>query len=391
MSHQLKQEYLKAIRERYNNSSRGKKSTILDEFCQVCGYARKYAIAILNGRIEPGQARARGRHVKYNAEAVFHLVRLWREMGMPGSTKFKAALSEWITYDEHDQVRANRELRQKLLDVSRPQLDRLLKDYRAGPRGMSGTRPAHPRMKMLIPIQAKDWNVVKPGQQVQADTVAHCGDTLLGNFANSLTLTDIYSAWTENRALWGKTAKEVISAIRSIEDGLPFELLGFKSDSGSEFINFELVAYLRENRGEKPVLMTRSRPYKKDDNCYVEQKNFTHVRELFGYARIEEKALVQLMNEIYTEHWCPLQNFFMPTQKLLRKTRIGARIKKEYEPAKTPYQRLMESADLSLDQKNALQKRKAGLNPFLLRKSLQLKMEEFEERLRRWNTGLIAA
>ena len=137
--------------------------------------------------------------------------------------------------------------------------------------------------------------------------------------------------------------------------------------------------------------MTRSRPYKKDDNCYVEQKNFTHVRQLFGYARFEDSELVPLMNEIYKDYWCPLQNFFMPSQKLLRKTRIGARIKKEYEPAMTPYQRLMNSSTLTEQQKAALKLRNSKLNPFHLQKELQNKLEQFEEILRQRNTGLIAA
>lgn len=391
MSHQLKKEYLIAIRERYKNSNRSKKSLILDEFCSVCNYARKYAIAILNGRIEPGATRARGRHVKYTPEVIFHLARLWREMGMPGSTKLKAAMPEWIEYDDHHRIREDLDLKQKLLEVSRPQLDRILRSYRLPGKGMTSTRPCNRMMKSKIPIQAKDWNITKPGQQMQGDTVAHCGDTLLGSFANSLTVTDIYSAWTENRALWCKTSGAVVSAIRDIENNLPFELQGFKSDSGSEFINHKLIEYFKENRLDKPINMTRSRPYKKDDNCYVEQKNFTHVRELFGYARLDNPEMVALMNEIYTEYWCPLQNFFMPTQKLLRKTRIGARIKKEYEAARTPYQRLMESEDLSNDKKAALKEKKAQLNPFILRKGLQLKIKEFEEMLRQWNTGLIAA
>jgi hypothetical protein len=392
MSHELKREYLSTVRERYKNSSRSKKSLILDEFCHVCKYARKYAIAILNGRIEPGNKKPRGRQVKYTIEVIFHLVRLWKELGMPGSTKFKAALPEWIEYDEHPRIREDQNLKQKLLEISRPQMDRLLKPYRVGPQnGLTSTRPCSRRIKNLIPIQAKDWNVTEPGQQVQADTVAHCGDSLLGFFANSLTVTDIHSTWTENRALWGKPAVQVIEAMKSVEASLPFVLRGFKTDSGSEFMNYKVIAYFQENRAGKPVQLTRSRPYKKDDNCYVEQKNFTHVRELFGYSRFDDPALVTLMNEIYTEYWCPLQNFFIPTQKLLRKTRIGARIKKEYEPARTPYQRLMESLSLTDEQKESLKQRKSKLNPFELQKSLKSKLTQFEEILRQRNTGLIAA
>ncbi len=346
----------------------------------------------MNGQIEPTQIRPRGRTVKYTPEVVFHLVRLWQALGKPGSVKLKAALPEWVQYDEHPDLRANPNLVQAITDISRAQLDRVLSPHRQEPQvGLSGTRPCARRIKNQIPIQAKDWNITEPGQQAQADTVAHCGNSLAGTFANSLTLTDIYSAWTENRAFWGKSSARVIEAMRDIESTLPFDLRGFKSDSGSEFMNYELMAYFRENRPGTPVQMTRSRPYKKDDNCYVEQKNFTHVRQLFGYFRIEDAELIPLMNDSYKNYWCPLQNFFMPSQKLLRKTRVGARIKKEYEPAMTPYQRLMNSSSLMEQQKTALKERKSKLNPFILQKGLQNKLEQFEGILRQRNTGLIAA
>lgn len=393
MSQELRLEYLNAIRERYRNSLRSKKSLILDEFCTVCEYARKYAIAILNGRIEPRTAgQPRGRTVTYSPDVILHLVRLWQEMGRLGSTKFKAALPEWIEYDEHPALKEDPALRSKVLKISRAQLDRVLRPYRRFEgTGLSATRPGHKGIKNQIALQPKDWNITRPGQQVQADTVAHCGDSLSGTFVNSLTVTDLDSAWTENRALWGKNSARVIEAMRDIEATLPFTIKGFKSDSGSEFMNYDLIAYFRENRGENPVQMTRSRPYKKDDNCYVEQKNFTHVRELFGYARFDDPELVPMMNEIYAQYWCPLQNYFVPTQKLLRKTRIGARIKKEYERPRTPFQRLMDSKEFPEDQKAALLARKKSLNPFQLQKGLQLKLREFEEMLRKRNTGLVAA
>ena len=235
-------------------------------------------------------------------------------MGMPGSTKLKAALPEWIGYDDHPGTHEDPRLREKLCEVSRAQIDRMLKSYKLRPStGLSATRPGPGRIKNQIPIQAKDWNITYPGQQMQADTVAHCGDSLNGTFVNSLTITDLHTAWTENRALWGKSSAQVILAMRDIESQLPFRLNGFKSDSGSEFINYELMAYFTENRPDLPVLMTRSRPYKKDDNCYVEQKNFTHVRELFGYERLENQSLVELMNEIYTNLWGPLRRIIIGT------------------------------------------------------------------------------
>ncbi len=392
MSHELKAEYLNIIRERYKNSSRGKKSVILDEFCAVCGYSRKYAIAVLAGKANPHIKRPRGRHVIYAVDVAYHLVRLWREMGFPGSTKFKAALIEWLDYDSHPSIQGDSELRSKILSVSRAQIDRLLRPHRIGPQiGLSSTRPGPRKIKFQIPIQPKDWNVTSPGQQVQADTVAHCGDSLSGGFIYSLTVTDVFSGWTENRAIWGKGSSRVIEAMNSVELSLPFSIKGFKSDNGSEFLNHQIMQFFRENRGDNVVTMTRSRPYKKNDQCYVEQKNFTHVRELFGYERLDQSEWVGFMNEIYREYWCPLQNFFMPSQKLLRKTRIGARIKKEYEEAKSPYRRLIESGLLSKSELEALEARKSALNPFELQKRLNQKLREFEEQLRRRNTGRIAS
>jgi hypothetical protein len=220
--------------------------------------------------------------------------------------------------------------------------------------------------------------------------VAHCGDSLEGGFANTLTVTDIHTTWTETRGLWGKGSARVIEAMREIEGTLPFLIAVFKSDSGSEFMNFDLHRYFLE-RASNPIKMTRSRPYKKDDNCYVEQKNFTHVREIFGYERIGQSDLVPLMNEIYAQYWCPLQNFFVPSMKILRKTRIGAKIKKEYDEPKTPYKRLMECPGISEEKKQVLTEQKSKLNPFHLQQGLDRKLRNFQELLRQRNTGRLQA
>ena len=180
--------------------------------------------------------------------------------------------------------------------------------------------------------------------------------------------------------MWTKSQEALIHQMFDIEESLPFTIKTFKSDSGTEFMNHRLMAYFNE-RG-RPVKMVRSRPYKKDDNCYVEQKNFTHVRELFLYDRIDEKELIEWMNDIYKNIWNPLQNFFIPSTKLLRKTRIGSRIKKEFEPARTPYQRILESSSISAEQKEALKKTKESLNPFKLNKALDQEIRSFFKALR---------
>ena len=390
MSQELKREYLKAIRERYQKSPRVRKSMILEEFVTVCGYSRKYAIRILNGDVDPLERKHRGRVVKYSGEVVYHLVRLWNAMGRPCSIRFKAALPEWIEFDPDPILRENIHLRELVLGVSRAHLDRLLRPYRtSSERGLSSTRQGLKSFRNRIPIEPKDWNVKGPGH-VQSDTVAHCGNSLEGGFANTLTVTDIHTTWTETRGIWGKGAIRVIDAMREIEKALPFGITNFKSDSGSEFMNFELQNYFTSRENE-PVRMTRSRPYKKDDNCYVEQKNFTHVREIFGYERIAQSDLVPLMNEIYAEYWCPLQNYFVPSMKILRKTRIGARIKKEYDQPRTPFQRLMECPEIAEERKEKIRKIRAGLNPFKLQEGLDQKLKAFQELLRQRNTGRLQA
>jgi len=362
MSNEAKRQYVNAVRDRYKKSRRKQKTAILAELCAICGFSRKYAIRLLSG---PPTLRTRksGPKPKYRPELIGHLKHLWLSMGQICSKRMVAAIPVWLPFYED----VSAEIRTLLLRISASSIDRLLSPVKTK-RGLSATNPAR-FFRSMIPIQPKDWDVQAPGC-VQADTVAHCGDSLSGAFAWSLTVTDIHSCWTENRALWTKASSAVIAAMDDIEHALPFTLKRFKSDSGSEFLNYSLLAYFRERRA-RAVEYVRSRPYKKDDNCYVEQKNFTHVRELFGYERFDVAHLVPLMNKIYKELWNPLQNFFFPAMKILRKTRIGARIKKDYDLPKTPYQRLIESADTSLETRAALEARCKTLNPFLLQDSLE--------------------
>jgi len=236
-------------------------------------------------------------------------------------------------------------------------------------------------MKNKIPISSLDARIRKPGF-TQTDTVAHCGDSAAGPFISSLTVTDIFTTWTENRAMFTKKGLEVRRQFKNIEKALPFPLLAINSDSGSEFLNKDMLEFTKHGTR---VMFTRSRPYKKNDNCFVEQKNFTHVRELFGYERFEEEILVDLMNDIYSNYWNPLQNFFLPTFKLKEKIRIGSKIKKIYDQPKTPFQRVIESGVLSKYDENMLKKQKAELDPFELKINLEIKLKEFFEMVRKKN------
>jgi hypothetical protein len=371
MGNQSKKEYLLAIWDRYQRVGRSFKSKILDEFCAVCGYARKYAIGLLNRKL--GQKRKPpGPQRRYGPEVLEPLKRLWLKSDQLCSKRLKAALPLWLPFYERQYGTLPPSLRKKLLRISPATIDRLLKKTRVHwpHKGLCGTRPGR-LLKHQIPIRTDHRDIDRPGF-LEADTVAHCGTSLAGNFIWSLTFTDILSQWTENRAVWNKGATEVLREVKDLEKGLPFELLGFDVDNGSEFLTFHLWRYLL-NR-PRPVPLTRSRPYRKNDQAHVEQKNWTHVRQLLGYQRLEQPELIPLINDLY-HTWGLLHNFFCPTLQLRRKSRQGAKIRRRYFKPKTPFQRLLDSPHLNQEQKDKLRAQHQLLNPFDLKEQIEQKLK----------------
>ena len=232
--------------------------------------------------------------------------------------------------------------------------------------------------KNQIPVKTNQWNESKVGF-VEADTVAHCGTSLSGDFVWSVILTDILTGWTENRATWNKGAEGVVNQITDIENKLPFDIKGFDCDNGSEFLNYHLIRHFQERSA--PTQFTRSRPYHKNDNAHVEQKNWTHVRQLFGYYRIENQELVELMNDVYSNECSLLRNYFYPTMKLIEKQRIQSKTKKVHDKPKTPYQRLMDSDCIGTEKKQELTEIYKTLNPFKLKKSLEKKLNRIFQKI----------
>lgn len=370
MNTEMRRVYLETIRSRYRKSTKKQKSEILNEFCAVCGYERKYATRILWGHVEPRLHRA-GPKRRYSHEVMPHLIYFWTAMNHSCSRKIKAGLPLWLPYYREPLEAKTKEL---LLKMSSATIDRRLRDYRELRKvhGLSATRSSW--VKSKIPIKLLDHAATEPGY-LESDTVAHCGNALSGHFASSLTITDLFSGWTENRAMLTKTSDQIVGKIRDIETRLPFEMKTFASDNGSEFLNKDLHFYLRKRK--KPIDFVRRRPYKKNDNAHVEQKNFTHVRSLFGYSRIEDLDLINMMNEIYQAYWNPLWNYFTPCMKLKSKTRIGGKIKKIYDDPKTPAQRLLDSPSLKTFQVTYLKEQLRSRNPFWLKQQLDLKLKEF--------------
>jgi len=377
MSQDLKAEIITKLRLRYQESGKAEKGLILNELCANFDYNRKYAIRKLSGR-EDRKKKKRGRKNTYSEKAITHLKKLWLLMDQLCSKNLVAALPEWLKhYSEADDA-----IKQEIIKMSPSTIDRRLSNYKAetGRKLRTGTKPGS-LLRHVIPIKTHNYNINEPGF-AEADTVAHCGGSMSGEFIWSLTLTDIYSGWTEDRAVWGKGSGGIISALSSIQDNLPFDLVALNVDNGTEFLNDHLVRYLSINdAGRKRIDLSRSRPYIKNDNCHVEQKNWTHVRQLFGYERFDDKQLVLLMNSIYSEQQSLLQNFFIPQAKLLRKERIGAKYKRTYSAPKTPYQRILECDSVSEETKQKLTTLYNTLNPFDLRKQRQIKINNFTKLL----------
>jgi hypothetical protein len=370
-----KRSYLESIKKRYKKSTRKQKQTILDEFCEVSGYNRKYAIYALGKRKTKHQRKKPGRRSLYNNERILTPLRaIWLASDLVCSKKLKVALYEWLPHYEKENVELDDVTRGQLYTISPATIDRILKPLRPQypHKGRSGTKPGR-LLKNQIPIKTDHWDVTQPGY-LEADTVAHCGNSLAGDFVWSITLTDILSTWTELRATWNKGSDGVRKKIKNVEKNLPFEILGFDCDNGAEFLNHHLHRYFVKRK--KPVQFTRSRPYRKNDNAHVEQKNWTHVRQLFGYDRFDKPILVDLMNDLYSNEYSHYQNHFIPTMKLISKEKINSKYYKKYDKPKTPYQRLLESPHIKQETKERLKAQHDLLNPFALKRAIQSKLKK---------------
>jgi hypothetical protein len=276
----FKSTYIYTIRERYFSASKKEKTAILDELCKVTGYNRKYAIKVLAKGHMMGK-KASGKRRAYSTESVTHLQKLWHILGRICSKKMVGALPIWLDYYKCETFSSDIKL--ELLSMSHATIDRYLSKYKSqfSRRKRTGTVRAK-KFCNIIPIKNFEKRNKVPGF-LQADTVAHCGNSLSGTFVWTLTVTDEVSGWTENRASYGKDAQSILCAISKAIWKFPCDIKSFNTDNGTEFINEKLKLFLKN----RSIPFTRSRAYKKNDNAHVEQKNFTHVRELFGYERFE--------------------------------------------------------------------------------------------------------
>jgi hypothetical protein len=273
MGKQERRAYLEAIRVRYRRARKAGKSAILNEFCAVCGYHRKYALRLLGAQHQRGKKAARkpGPISRYDTPELVETLRtIWMASDQLCGKRLQAALPLWLPHYETSFHPLSVDTLAMLNSISAATIDRLLKPIRAkvGRKGLSGTKPGT-LLKKHIPIQAGVWDVTQPGF-IEADTVAHCGDSLAGDFVWSLTMTDICTGWTECRATWNKGADGVMMQVKAVQKALPFPVKGFDCDNGSEFLTWHLLRYFQSHK--QPIKFTRSRPYHSNDNAHVEQR-----------------------------------------------------------------------------------------------------------------------
>lgn len=369
MSPTSKREYLRAIAPRYRIAARRAKQQLLTEVCATTGYHRKAAIRLLNRPLAAHPPRRRQRPPTYGAQAISVLAAIWAAADSPWSVRLKALLPLWLPWAKR-RFAIPPKVERQLLAISPRTMDRRLqaKKTRWRRRLYGRTKPGT-LLKHHIPIKTDRWEVTTPGF-TETDLVAHSGNAADGEFVYSLNLTDIHSTWVETYAVLGRGQTGVLQAVDEIAEHLPFPLQGLDTDNGSEFINHHLFRYCQD-RG---IQFTRGRPYKKDDNAHVEQKNWTHVRKLLGWDRYDSLQAREAINDLYRNELRLMMNLFLPSVKLVRKVRVGSRLKRVYDRPQTPLDRLLTSGTGDPTKVAAYQQLRTRLDPFVLAEVIDRKL-----------------
>jgi hypothetical protein len=371
MSLASRREYLQRIYARYEQAEWREKRRILDEFCANCHYHRKHAIRLLHGPRPSGPRRQRRRGQTYGGALLGIIRAAWEAADYPWSARLKALLPDWLPWIRR-RFHLTPEQERQLLAISARTLDDRLRPYKQQlRRRLYGRTKPGTLLKQHIPLKTDHWDVQVPGY-TEIDLVSHSGNCATGEFCYSLNVTDIDTDWTETRAVLGRSQQAVCAALEEIRQALPFPLRGIDSDNGSEFINAHLVRYCRVH----DIQFTRGRPYKKDDNAHIEQKNWTHVRRLLGYLRYDTEAAREAINDLYRQELREFANLFLPSVKLAKKERVGSQLRRHYEAPQTPWQRVAASAAVDPERVAELRQERAQLDPFQLSAQVQARLEK---------------
>jgi hypothetical protein len=346
---------------RYSQADKRAKGVILDELCATTGWHRNHARKALTTALQPKLVSPRSpRPPKYGPDVIAALTVCWTVLGMPAGKRLAPMLGELVMVLRHfGELVIDDATAALLVSMSAATIDRRLAGERAKYRlrGRGTTKPGS-LLKSQIPVRTwADWDDARPGF-VEIDLVSHDGGSLTGQFAFTLTVTDIATGWTENRSVPSKAATCVFRALKDIAEKMPFPILGVDSDNGSEFINIHLLEWCEKNE----ITFTRARPGNKNDGCHVEEKNWAVVRTVVGYHRYDTASELLLLNEIW-QLQSKLTNYFHPQQKLISKVRRGAKVSKKYDTAATPFHRVIDHPTTTVDDIVALTRTYSLINP----------------------------
>jgi len=375
-----RKEYIKTVRRRYcRTKSRRKKTALIDEVVRNSGLKRKSVIRALNRKESRYRKKKSGRKEEYTFDLIAPLEKIWKICNRTCSKNLAPEVPKLTeTLEKQGELELTEYQRSMLMTITPYGVDKLLKFRRLKYRGkgLGGTKLS-PHLKQLIPIRTSFGDDTKPGD-LEIDCVLHCGTTVSGIYAETLNMLDIRTHWNERIVIMRKTRGKIIGAFHIARQKFPFPIKSIDFDNGFEFVNYALVGYCKRH----DIKYTRSRSYHKNDQAHIEGKNDHGVRKVFGYKRIEDERIVLLMNDIYFNELRLLTNFFYPTRKLIKKKRIGGKVRKKYDTARTPYQRVLDRKDVDIKVKMKLMQEYKKLNPAKLYRSLQRKLNKFSKMVR---------
>jgi len=374
MSMTARNEYFGVLRERYYQAETKKEKTqILDEYCQNTGQSRKYVISRMHQRVDLIPRKRKPKEATYDGEITAALAKVWEIFDYPCGQRLKPLLDSQVSHlRELGELQITDEIAAKLSSISPATIDRKLRKQREifHLQKARGVPKPGSILKSKIPIRLTQWDTTQVGN-VEMDTVAHCGSSASGEFVYSLSTTEIATGWWEGEAIMGKSQEATFGALKGIRARTPFSWLGIDTDNGTEFMSEILYKYCQREKLE----FTRSRPSRKNDNAYIEQKNWTHVRKVLGYFRYDTVPELKMINELYRNELRLYKNFFQPVMKLVSKERIGGKVKRKYDIPQTPYQRLLKSGRLSEENQAKLRSVYQSLNPAQLKRIIEARLE----------------
>ena len=371
MTHGARREYAAALRERYQAADKGGRGQILDEYCRTTRCHRKSAIRLLARATRPTGGRP-GRPQRYGPELLPILERLWPASDHLCGKLLRPTIPLLLrALEHHHRLRLDRTVHDALLAASPATLDRLLRPLRRRrARPPRRAAPALHTLRAQVPVRTwSQWSGVRPGA-VQGDLVLHCGESVAGFYLTTLVAVDVATSWTELQAVWGLHYHRVAEAVRYLGRRFPFPLREWHSDNGSEFLNEALLAWCRRRH----IRVSRGRPYRKNDQAWVEQRNGLAVRRLVGYDRYSTRSAFTVLQQLYALVRLQL-NFFRPVRKLLSKHRVGSQVVKRYDTPQTPYQRALAAGSLPPAQQRALAQQLQTLDPIALAHDIQRRLD----------------